>query len=107
VRRNRTDRRLPGASQRPGRPSVAQSRAQHFANVNLISFASAGVFRDYVSGPQSWTVASAGSHGAAIQAGGVPILTDAGWLDAGTTNRRPGQLGDDGVSDAEGAASYS
>ena len=62
------------------------------------------MFRDYVSGPQRWTVASAGSHGAAIQAGGVPILTDAGWLDAGTANRHSGQFGDDDVSVTEGAA---
>ena len=38
------------------------------------------------TGPQSWTVASVGSKTAAIAASGVPILTFAGWLDAGTAN---------------------
>jgi putative CocE/NonD family hydrolase len=48
--------------------------------------AQAGVYRDWAHGPQSWTVASAGPKTAAIAAGGVPILTFAGWLDAGTAN---------------------
>jgi predicted acyl esterase len=48
--------------------------------------AQAGVYRDYVSGPQSWAVTSVGDKIAAIGAGGVPILADAGWLDAGTAN---------------------
>lgn len=48
--------------------------------------ARAGVYRDYVHGPQSWTVTSVGSKTSAIGAGGVPILTVTGWLDAGTAN---------------------
>ena len=64
----------------------AQARAEHFHNANLVDMATAGVYRDYSLGPQSWTVASAGSKIAAIEAGGVPILTFAGWLDAGTAN---------------------
>ena len=62
----------------------AQARAEHFHNVNLVDMATAGVYRNYTSGPQSWTVASVGDKIAAIEAGGVPILTFAGWLDAGT-----------------------
>jgi putative CocE/NonD family hydrolase len=64
----------------------AAARAQHFGNSNLADSARIGVYRDYVKGPQSWTVASVGSKIAAIRAGGVPILTYAGWLDAGTAN---------------------
>ena len=60
------------------------ARAEHFHNVNLVQMAQAGVYRDYVNGPQSWTVTSVGSKTPAISAGGVPILTFAGWLDAGT-----------------------
>jgi len=48
--------------------------------------ARAGVYRDYVSGAQSWIMASVGSKTAAIGAGGVPILTYAVWLDVGTAN---------------------
>jgi uncharacterized protein len=48
--------------------------------------AQAGVYRDWAHGLQSWTVASVGPKTAAIAAGGVPILTFAGWLDAGTAN---------------------
>jgi uncharacterized protein len=62
------------------------ARAQHFHNANLVDMATAGVYRDYVDGPQSWAVASVGSKTSAISAGGVPILTFAGWLDAGTAN---------------------
>ncbi|MDR2983942.1 MAG: CocE/NonD family hydrolase, partial [Nocardiopsaceae bacterium] len=75
----------PAGGQR-GKALRALARAQHFGNVNLFDAARVGVFRDYVNGPQSWTVASAGSKTAAINAGGVPILTYAGWLDAGTAN---------------------
>jgi putative CocE/NonD family hydrolase len=82
---------LTGASPEPaggpdGPALLTAARAEHFSNVNLIDFASAATFRDYVSGEQSWTVASVGPKITAIQAGGVPILTDAGWLDAGTAN---------------------
>jgi hypothetical protein len=48
--------------------------------------AQAGVYRDYVHGPQNWTMTSVGSKTSAIGAGRVPILTFAGWLDAGTAN---------------------
>jgi uncharacterized protein len=80
---------LTGAAPEPvggpdGRALRAAARAQHFHNVNLVQMARAGVYRDYVHGPQSWTVTSAGSKTAAIGAGGVPVLTFAGWLDAGT-----------------------
>jgi putative CocE/NonD family hydrolase len=64
----------------------AAARAQHFGNANLVEMAQAGVYRDYVHGPQSWTVTSVGSKASAIGAGGVPILTFAGWLDAGTAS---------------------
>jgi putative CocE/NonD family hydrolase len=82
---------LTGASPGPvdgphGKALLAAARAEHFGNANLVGFARAGVYRDYVHGPQSWTVASAGDKTAAIGTGGVPILTDAGWLDAGTAN---------------------
>ncbi|HZR48526.1 MAG TPA: CocE/NonD family hydrolase [Streptosporangiaceae bacterium] len=82
---------LTGASPEPvggpdGARLLAEARAQHYGNVNLIDMAAAGTYRDYVNGPESWTVASAGSKIAAIRAGGVPILTYAGWLDAGTAN---------------------
>jgi uncharacterized protein len=82
---------LTGAAPEPvggphGRALLAAARAQHFRNANLVDMARAGVYRDYVSGPQSWTVASVGSKVAAIGAGRVPILTFAGWLDAGTAN---------------------
>jgi putative CocE/NonD family hydrolase len=82
---------LGGAAPEPaggphGQALLAAARAQHFHNANLVDFARAAVYRDYVNGPQSGTVASAGDKRAAIQAGGVPILTDAGWLDAGTAN---------------------
>lgn len=82
---------LTGATPEPvGAPRGAAllrgARAQHNGNVNLINFAAAGGFRDYSSGQQSWAVTSVGAHRAAIQAGGVPILTFTGWLDAGTAN---------------------
>ncbi len=80
---------LTGASPEPvggphGEELLAQARAQHVHNVNLVDFAIAGVYRNDTSGPQSWTVAGVGDKIAAIEAGGVPILTFAGWLDAGT-----------------------
>jgi putative CocE/NonD family hydrolase len=82
---------LTGAAPEPvdgpdGKALRAEARAQHFHNANLVQMAEAGVYRDYTKGPQSWTVASVGSKTAAISAGGVPILTFAGWLDAGTSN---------------------
>jgi uncharacterized protein len=69
-----------------GKALRAAARAQHFHNANLVALAQAGVYRDYVHGPQSWAVASVGPKTAAISGGGVPILTFAGWLDAGTAN---------------------
>jgi putative CocE/NonD family hydrolase len=69
-----------------GKELRAAARAQHFHNANLVQMAQAGVYRDWAHGPQSWTVTSVGSKTAAIAAGGVPILTFAGWLDAGTAN---------------------
>jgi len=82
---------LTGASPEPvdgphGEALLARARAGHFHNANLVEMATAGVYRDYSRGPQSWTVASVGDEIAAIEAGGVPILTFAGWLDAGTAN---------------------
>jgi predicted acyl esterase len=82
---------LTGAAPEPvggphGGTLLAAARAQHFRNANLVAMPRAGVYRDYVNGPQSWTVASAGSKTAAITAGGVPILTFAGWLDADRWN---------------------
>src|SRR5262249_45610055 len=64
----------------------AAARDQHFHNATLPAMAQAGVYRDWSQGPQAWTVASVGSKISAISAGGVPILTFAGWLDAGTAN---------------------
>jgi putative CocE/NonD family hydrolase len=82
---------LTGAAPEPvdgprGTALRAAARAQHFHNANLVALAQAGVYRDWSRGPQSWTVASVGPKTAAIAAGGVPILTFAGWLDAGTAN---------------------
>ncbi len=80
---------LTGASPEPvqgpaGQALLKEARAQHVGNVNLIDFATAGVFRDYSTRQQSWAQTSVGDHLGAIEAGGVPILTLAGWLDAGT-----------------------
>jgi hypothetical protein len=69
-----------------GKSLLAAARAQHFHNANLVAMAEAGVYRDYVHGPQSWTVTSVGSKTSAIGAGRIPILTFAGWLDAGTAD---------------------
>jgi putative CocE/NonD family hydrolase len=82
---------LTGASPEPvdgphGEALRAQARAEHFHNANLVEMATAGVYRDYSLGPQSWAVASVGNKIAAIEAGGVPILTFAGWLGAGTAD---------------------
>ncbi len=78
---------LPEPAGGPDGPALrAAARAQHFHNANLPAMAQAGVYRDWAHGPQSWTVASVGPKTAAIAAGGVPILTFAGWLDAGTAN---------------------
>jgi uncharacterized protein len=78
---------LPEPAGGPDGPALrAAARAQHFHNANLPAMAQAGVYRDWAHGPQSWTMASVGPKTAAIAAGGVPILTFAGWLDAGTAN---------------------
>jgi uncharacterized protein len=78
---------LPEPASGPAGPALrAAARAQHFHNANLPAMAQAGVYRDWAHGPQSWTVASVGPKTAAIAVGGVPILTFAGWLDAGTAN---------------------
>ena len=82
--------KLTGAAPEPagphGKALLPAARAQHFHNANLVAMAEAGVYRNYVNGPQSWTGTSVGSKTAAIGSGGVPILTFAGWLDAGTAN---------------------
>jgi uncharacterized protein len=82
---------LTGASPEPvsgpdGAKLLAQARAQHYGNVNLVDMAARGTYRDFADGPESWTVASVGSKTTVIAAGGVPILTFAGWLDAGTAD---------------------
>jgi predicted acyl esterase len=74
---------LTGAAPEPvggpdGTALRAAARAQHFHNANLVAMAQAGVYRDYVNGPQSWTVASVGSKTAAIGAGGMPVLRPPG-----------------------------
>jgi uncharacterized protein len=80
---------LTGASPEPvqgrdGRALLRAARAQHYGNVNLVDFARAAGFRDSTLDQQSWTETSVGDHLAAIEASHVPILTFAGWLDAGT-----------------------
>ncbi|MFF3004876.1 CocE/NonD family hydrolase [Kitasatospora sp. NPDC057940] len=82
---------LTGAVPRPvdgpdGPALLAAARAEHAGNANLVDMAEAGVYRDYQDGPKSWTVGSVGEKADAVEAGGVPVLTDAGWLDAGTAN---------------------
>jgi predicted acyl esterase len=82
---------LTGAAPEPaggphGTALRAAASAEHFDNANLVAMAQTGVYRDWARGPQSWTVASVGSKTAAIGAGRVPVLTFAGWLDAGTAN---------------------
>jgi hypothetical protein len=88
---------LTGAEPEPvarahGQALLKAARAEHFGNVNLADFAKAAVFRDDVIGAQSWPVTSVGPKIAAIQAGRVPILTFAGWLDAGVANGVLSQL---------------
>ncbi|GAA1261650.1 CocE/NonD family hydrolase [Kitasatospora nipponensis] len=82
---------LTGAVPKPvdgpdGPALLAAARAEHAGNANLVDFARAGVGRDYTDGPQSWAVTGVSQVSAAIRAGGVPVLTDAGWLDAGTAD---------------------
>jgi uncharacterized protein len=82
---------LTGAEPEPvggphGQALLKAARTEHFGNVNLVDFAKAAVFRNDVIGAQSWPVTSVGPKSAAIQAGRVPILTFAGWLDAGVAN---------------------
>ncbi|WP_327675103.1 CocE/NonD family hydrolase [Kitasatospora sp. NBC_00458] len=71
----------------PDGPALrAAARVEHAGNANLVDLARKGAHRDYTDGPQSWAVTSVAGQSGAIQAGGVPVLTDAGWLDAGTPN---------------------
>ncbi|MBV2155000.1 CocE/NonD family hydrolase [Kitasatospora sp. SUK 42] len=65
---------------------LTAARAEHANNANLVEMAHTGVHRDYQDGPKSWTVGSVGEKTDAIEDGGVPVLTRAGWLDAGTSN---------------------
>ncbi|MFB7906081.1 CocE/NonD family hydrolase [Kitasatospora sp. NPDC056076] len=82
---------LTGLTPRPvdgpdGPALMAAARAEHANNANLVDMAQQGVHRDYRNGPQSWTVGSVGEQTDAVEDGGVPVLTRAGWLDAGTAN---------------------
>ncbi|MFF2122243.1 CocE/NonD family hydrolase [Kitasatospora sp. NPDC058184] len=82
---------LTGLQPRPvdgpdGPALLAAARAEHANNANLVEMAHSGVHRDYRDGPKSWTVGSVGERTDAVEAGGVPVLTRAGWLDAGTAN---------------------
>lgn len=82
---------LTGAAPKPvdgpdGPALRAAARAEHAGNANLVDLARTGVHRDYADGPQSWAVTGVAQRSAAIEAGGVPVHTDAGWLDAGTPN---------------------
>ncbi|MBD0695979.1 hypothetical protein BG452_22400 [Streptomyces sp. CBMA123] len=82
---------LTGLTPRPvdgpdGPALLAAARAEHANNANLVDMARTGAFRDYRNGPQSWTVGSVGEKTDAVEDGGVPVLTRAGWLDAGTAN---------------------
>ncbi|MFJ6618673.1 CocE/NonD family hydrolase [Kitasatospora sp. NPDC091335] len=82
---------LTGLQPRPvdgpdGQALLAAARAEHAANANLVEMAHTGVHRDYRNGPESWTVGSVGERTDAVEAGRVPVLTSAGWLDAGTAN---------------------
>ncbi|MER7849031.1 CocE/NonD family hydrolase [Kitasatospora sp. NPDC096077] len=82
---------LTGLTPRPvdgpdGPALMAAARAEHADNANLVELAHTGVHRDYRNGPQSWTVGSVGEKTDAVEDGGVPVLTRAGWLDAGTAN---------------------
>ncbi|MFE7524570.1 CocE/NonD family hydrolase [Kitasatospora sp. NPDC057542] len=82
---------LTGLQPRPvdgpdGQALLAAARAEHANNANLVEMANAGAYRDYRDGPKSWTVGSVGEKTDAVEAGRVPVLTRAGWLDAGTAN---------------------
>ncbi|MFG2918257.1 CocE/NonD family hydrolase [Kitasatospora sp. NPDC048298] len=82
---------LTGLQPRPvdgpdGPALLAAARAEHADNANLVEMAHTGVHRDYRDGPKSWTVGSVGERTEAIEDGRVPVLTRAGWLDAGTAN---------------------
>ncbi|MET8626252.1 CocE/NonD family hydrolase [Kitasatospora sp. NPDC004669] len=65
---------------------LAAARAEHADNANLVAMAHTGAYRDYRDGPQSWTVGSIGEKTDAVEDGAIPVLTRAGWLDAGTAN---------------------
>ncbi|MGW1179271.1 CocE/NonD family hydrolase [Kitasatospora sp. NPDC002543] len=82
---------LTGLQPRPvdgpdGQALLAAARAEHANNANLVDMARTGAHRDYRDGPKSWTVGSVGERTDAVEAGRVPVLTRAGWLDAGTAN---------------------
>ncbi|MFE6054496.1 CocE/NonD family hydrolase [Kitasatospora sp. NPDC056446] len=89
---------LTGLEPRPvdgpdGPALLAAARAEHAGNANLVEMAESGAYRDYRDGPKSWTVGSVGEKTDAVEAGRVPILTRAGWLDAGTANGVLSQFG--------------
>ncbi|MGW7446289.1 CocE/NonD family hydrolase [Kitasatospora sp. NPDC054795] len=91
TRRLCVDVGLTGFQPRPvdgpdGPALLAAARAEHTNNANLVEMAHTGVHRDYRDGPKSWTVGSVGERTDAVEAGRVPVLTRAGWLDAGTAN---------------------
>ncbi|MEU9041582.1 MULTISPECIES: CocE/NonD family hydrolase [unclassified Kitasatospora] len=82
---------LTGLQPRPvdgldGPALLTAARAEHADNANLVDMATSGVHRDYRDGPKSWTVGSVGDKTDAVRTGEIPILTRAGWLDAGTAN---------------------
>ncbi|GHF90746.1 putative serine esterase [Kitasatospora xanthocidica] len=91
TRRLCADTGLTGLQPRPvdgpdGPALLAAARAEHADNANLVEMANSGAHRDYRDGPESWTVGSVGERTEAVEAGRVPVLTTAGWLDAGTAN---------------------
>ncbi|MEV6974187.1 CocE/NonD family hydrolase [Kitasatospora sp. NPDC093806] len=69
-----------------GAALLAAARAEHAGNANLVDQGRDGVHRDFADGPRSWASGAVGEQAAAISAGGVPVLTETGWLDAGTAN---------------------
>ncbi|MFI2609599.1 CocE/NonD family hydrolase [Kitasatospora sp. NPDC018619] len=78
---------LTGLQPRPvdgpdGRALLAAGRAGHAHNADLVELASAGAR----GGPQNRMAGSVGERTQAVEAGRVPVLTRAGWLDAGTGN---------------------
>ncbi|MFE7191427.1 CocE/NonD family hydrolase [Kitasatospora sp. NPDC057541] len=82
---------LHGVTPRPvdgpdGPALLAAARAEHVANVNQVEMAHAGTHRDYRDGLKAWKTGSIAERTEAIEAGGVPVFTRAGWLDAGTAN---------------------